>query len=253
MKKIKRLFLTSVLLYLLIFIVSCDARPYFNRSSGYFKYKIDVDTKEVVLVGLTKKGEEQETLVIPSIIDGKKVSRIGYLRRGNGAPYWAADFKSDKLKTIYFPSGFSKSYINDFYKDIPNIERIYWGDVSIDFDLGYKDTVSVYISKINYYEHLKQHENYFDCSIKVNIANVTYYINDGTDNPYFVDEVSDSVVNVIPPTPYREGYKFTNWYKEKECINLWDFEKDKVPKIKYDSDGNEIYEEMKIYAGWEEK
>ena len=55
MKKIKRLFLTSVLLYLLIFIVSCDARPYSSKSSGYFKYKIDVDTKEVVLVGLTEK------------------------------------------------------------------------------------------------------------------------------------------------------------------------------------------------------
>ena len=110
MKKIKRLFLTSVLLYLLIFIVSCDARPYSSKSSGYFKYKIDVDTKEVVLVGLTKKGEEQETLVIPSIIDGKKVSRIGYFKKRLWAgSYWASDFKSDKLKTIYFPSGFSKS------------------------------------------------------------------------------------------------------------------------------------------------
>ncbi len=251
MKKIKRLFLTSVLLYLLIFIVSCDARPYFNRSSGYFKYKIDIDTKEVVLVGLTKKGEEQETLVIPSIIDGKKVSRIGYLRRGNGAPYWASDFKSDKLKTIYFPSGFSKSYVYRFYKNIPNIERIYWGDVIFDPRLVYAADLK-YISKNNYYEQIKQHEDYFDYT-KVIIANVTYYINDGTDNQYFIDEVSDSVVNVIPPTPYREGYKFTNWYKEKECINLWDFEKDKAPKIKYDSDGNEIYEEIKIYAGWEEK
>ena len=252
MKKIKRLFLTSVLLYLLIFIVSCDARPYFNRSSGYFKYKIDVDTKEVVLVGLTEKGEEQETLVIPSIIDGKKVSRIGYFKRRLWAgSYWASDFKSDKLKTIYFPSGFSKSYINDFYKDIPNIERIFWGDVIFDISLV-KSADLKYISKINYYEQIKQYEDYFDC-IEVNIANVTYYINDGTDNPYFVDEVSDSVVNVTPPTPYRAGYKFTNWYKEKECINLWDFEKDKVPKIKYDSDGNEIYEEIKIYAGWEEK
>ena len=251
MKKIKRLFLTSVLLYLLIFIVSCDAKPYFNRSSGYFKYKIDVDTKEVVLVGLTEKGEEQETLVIPSIIDGKKVSRIGYLRRGNGAPYWASDFKSDKLKTIYFPSGFSKSYVYRFYKNIPNIERIYWGDVIFDTRLVYAADLK-YISKNNYYEQIKQYEDYFDCT-KVIIANVTYYINDGTDNPYFVDEVSDSVVNVIPPTPYREGYKLTNWYKEKECINLWDFEKDKAPKIKYDSDENEIYEEIKIYAGWEEK
>ena len=251
MKKIKRLFLTSVLLYLLIFIVSCDAKPYFNRSSGYFKYKIDVDTKEVVLVGLTEKGEEQETLVIPSIIDGKKVSRIGYLRRGNGAPYWASDFNSDKLKTIYFPSGFSKSYVYRFYKNIPNIERIYWGDVIFDTRLVYAADLK-YISKNNYYEQIKQYEDYFDCT-KVIIANVTYYINDGTDNPYFVDEVSDSVVNVIPPTPYREGYKFTNWYKEKECINLWDFEKDKAPKIKYDSDENEIYEEIKIYAGWEEK
>ena len=190
--------------------------------------------------------------MIPSIIDGKKVSRIGYLRRSFCGSYWDSNFKSDKLKTIYFPSGFSKSYINNFYKDIPNIERIYWSDVSFDFDLGYVDTGSVYISYMNYYEQIKQYEDYFDC-IEVNIANVTYYINDGTNNPYFVDKVSDSVVNVIPPTSYREGYKFTNWYKEKECINLWDFEKDKVPKIKYDSDGNEIYEEIKIYAGWEEK
>ena len=188
--------------------------------------------------------------MIPSIIDGKKVSRIGYLRRGNGAPYWAVDFKSDKLKTIYFPSGFSKSYVYRFYKNIPNIERIYWGDVIFDPRLVYAADLK-YISKNNYYEQIKQHEDYFDCT-KVIIANVTYYINDGTDNPYFVDEVSDSVVNVIPPTPYREGYKFTNWYKEKECINLWDFEKDKVPKIKYDADGNEMYEEIKIYAGWEE-
>ena len=60
MKKVKRLFLISVLLYLLIFIVSCDARPYSSKSSGYFKYKIDVDTKEVVLVGLTKKEKNRK-------------------------------------------------------------------------------------------------------------------------------------------------------------------------------------------------
>ena len=254
MKKIKRLFLTSVLLYLLIFIVSCDAKPYFNRSSGYFKYKIDVDTKEVVLVGLTKKGEEQETLVIPSIIDGKKVSRIGYLKKNiNGGSYWISDFKSDKLKTIYFPSGFSKSETEyGFYRNIPNIENVFWGDINIASDFYNHVKKITIISYENYKNNtLKYQKNYSWVTYKV--ANVTYYINDGTDNPYFVDEVSDSVVNVIPPTPYREGYKFTNWYKEKECINLWDFEKDKVPKIKYDSDGNEIYEEIKIYAGWEEK
>ena len=133
MKKIKRLFLTSVLLYLLIFIVSCDARPYSSRSSGYFKYKIDVDTKEVVLVGLTKKGEEQETLVIPSIIDGKKVSRIGYYKKNiNGGSYWISDFKSDKLKNIYFPGGFSKSETEyGFYRNIPNIENIFWVNINI--------------------------------------------------------------------------------------------------------------------------
>ena len=229
MKKIKRLFLTSVLLYLLIFIVSCDARPYSSKSSDYFKYKIDVDTKEVVLVGLTEKGEEQETVVIPSIIDGKKVSRIGYLRRSFCGSYWDSNFKSDKLKTIYFPSGFSKSETEyGFYRNIPNIENVFWGDINIASD---------------FYNHVKKitiisYENYKNNTLKYqkNYSWVTY-----------------KVVNVIPPTPYRAGYKFTNWYKEKECINLWNFEKDKVPKIKYDSDGNEIYEEVKIYAGWEEK
>ena len=69
----------------------------------------------------------------------------------------------------------------------------------------------------------------------------------------FVDDCDGTIVNVVPPNPIREGYKFKGWYKEKECINKWDFEKDIIPSKEYDKEGNYIFKETAIYAGWEIK
>ena len=47
-------------------------------------------------------------------------------------------------------------------------------------------------------------------------------------------------------SPKKEGYIFDGWYKEKECINKWDFEIDTV-KLE------ENIEEIKLYAKWIEE
>ena len=39
----------------------------------------------------------------------------------------------------------------------------------------------------------------------------------------------------ISPEPQREGYTFEGWYKEKECINEWDFEVDMTKEEIYPS------------------
>lgn len=59
------------------FLSSCTNGG-FTKTSGYFTYKINSKTDEVLLIGLSKEGQKQETIVIPSIIDGKKIGRIGH-------------------------------------------------------------------------------------------------------------------------------------------------------------------------------
>ena len=60
--------------------------------------------------------------------------------------------------------------------------------------------------KINYGYLEKKDSNYQK-------ANVIYYLNNGTNEAFFVDYCNDSITNVIPPDPIREGYKFVGWYK----------------------------------------
>lgn len=50
--------------------------------------------------------------------------------------------------------------------------------------------------------------------------------------------VADGSTIAEPEDPQRDGYVFEGWFKEKECINLWNFDTDKVT------------ENTVLYAGW---
>ena len=68
---------------------------------------------------------------------------------------------------------------------------------------------------------------------------------------YFINEFEES--GLIEPPPYdptREGYEFAGWYKEPECVNMWDFETDTLPEAEYDDAGEAIYRETRLYAKW---
>ena len=84
-------------------------------------------------------------------------------------------------------------------------------------------------------------------------VNVIYFMNDDTDEAFFVDDCDGTKVNVIPPNPYRDGYEFKGWYKEKECINSFDFENETIPNKEYDEVNNYILKENNIYAKWEKE
>ncbi|MBO6263496.1 MAG: InlB B-repeat-containing protein [Clostridia bacterium] len=61
-----------------------------------------------------------------------------------------------------------------------------------------------------------------------------------------------TTIKDTPYYPLREGYGFTGWYKEPECINKWDFENNTLPTVEYDEEGNPTeYIETKLYAGWQ--
>ena len=87
-------------------------------------------------------------------------------------------------------------------------------------------------------------------------ANISFYFNyKGSSNKdvFFVDNSNyGATIKDTPYYPLREGYEFTGWYKESECINKWDFEKDTLPIVEYDKEGNATeYIETKLYAGWQ--
>ncbi len=123
--------------------------------------------------------------------------------------------------------------------------------------------------KFNSNAHNKGHyyvpSEYYDGYVELNVrhpdivrslykANVCYYYNLEESDYYYVDYYdADSLIEFIPPDPVNEGYSFGGWYKEKECINKWDFENDIVPSKEYDENGQYILKEIKLYAKWEEK
>lgn len=45
-----------------------------------------------------------------------------------------------------------------------------------------------------------------------------------------VDSITDMVYGIIdePDVPVKEGYTFAGWYKEEDCLNIWDFSNDKA-------------------------
>ena len=43
----------------------------------------------------------------------------------------------------------------------------------------------------------------------------------------------------VPESPTREGYRFTGWYTDAACFELWEVERDTIET------------DMTLYAGWE--
>ena len=67
---------------------------------------------------------------------------------------------------------------------------------------------------------------------------VTFDSRGGTDVPAQTDLMyGDLVAEPEPPT--REGYIFTGWYADRNCVYLWDMAT------------NQVEQSMTLYAGWE--
>lgn len=68
---------------------------------------------------------------------------------------------------------------------------------------------------------------------------VTFDSKGGTDVP--VQEQLYGEALELPEPPAREGYRFTGWYKDAACYELWEQENDTVQS------------DLTLYAGWEKE
>ena len=248
MKKIKKLLTIGLAVLLMlcmsISLVGCILKKYETYDSGYFIYQVSHENGEVYIIGLTDLGKEQEYLIIPETIDGKKVNGISETtfdvyrtKRKYGNPE-DINYQSEKLKKVFIVSGIG--IINA------------WVSSGL-----FSDKEVFYISNAD----VKFKNKFYRTSLKgdtawhsLTAANVSYdynYENSPNDGYYWIDNYSyGERIEYIPEQPIRDGYTFGGWYKESECINAWNFETDTLPQAQYNEQEQELYQETKLYAKW---
>ncbi|MDE5667490.1 MAG: InlB B-repeat-containing protein, partial [Clostridia bacterium] len=217
-----------------------------------YKYAVRTDSngdKKCYIIGLTEFGKSQTELILPEQIDGIPVHGLGYNRKTKIFMDGDEDvgcFESENLNKLFVPFDTEKASWEIYARTTcPNARYVIWNNPRfLSFGQG----------SICGYNLLAE---YLVRPIFGILANVSYMYNfEGSENEgyYWVDSYDNSIISFIPPVPERSGYAFNGWYKEKECINVWDFETDKTGKeIKLGTSNLNSYNVNDItflYAKW---
>ena len=249
---------------------------------GCLKYYYLEEEDRYLIVG--DIGEyNPETMVIPAYYKGKEV-QVGYRSRKEWLPQ-RFSLSLTNVSCVYFPFGNYDDSIMDDVIPVGNnlvLETIYYcvdwvktaerlfrkkGSVDRVLYCKYpaflerKERMGMWLT-----ETVSMENDYtmivtvtiglrdlYDYQYKIRVANTAYMFNyDGEPNGgyFFINNFDwGKKIDPAPYMPMRNGYEFKGWYKEPECINLWDFESDTLPQE------SEIGEnpETKLYAGWEKK
>lgn len=218
----------------------------------YTIYPIDYKSKDelyIILDGLTEEGKTREVVIIPEEIDGMPVKLLS-------DQVWMSSFgqlESDKLESIYIMG--IPSCIRDYtFGGVPNLKKIVFQKAIKWFKEEY---YTIFVDYPGYIKYIPSYAKE-DVSLKYCIyANLSYMYNyEGAENEgyYWVDNFDyGGTIGYKPENPEREGYVFGGWFKEQECENIWDFDKDTLPELKSDEEGREVYQETRLYAKWYKK
>ena len=241
----KKILISISTFILLISISSCKKNTF---ELGNYKYVLSNGNSYIY--ELSEIGKNQDILILPTELDGKKTGLGNYYGMLRG---FELNFESNTLKQLYFNTSIIK---NMYHDEICIYASIYTTEDTKLFLPYYNLEHNLRINDLHVYQTFFSKENTYNNF--ANIANVSYYYNyDNSDTinwkTYFIDDLDNQLITNIPPNPIREGYIFNGWYKEKECTNKWDFNKDIIPAKLYDNEGNYIFKETIIYAGWKSK
>ena len=254
MKKNKLIFylITALLL------TSCEDPEYEDdyfvyEDTGYYDDDMNYISKAYyIIVRLTEHGLQQKVLAIPETFNGKKI----IIRSGKASEGYE-NISSSNLEKIFVPYCINE-WVNSYFnciKDNFKVITITYTPKQNSEQYGGDTYVSSYLYKNanKYLESIGYITKYNDIR-KCHIANVSYHFNyEGAPNVgyYWLDDYDyGEQISYIPKDPIREGYIFSGWYKEKECINKWDFELDRLPNELLDEENEIVFQETMLYAKW---
>ena len=239
----------SMIVCSMFLLSGCKEKIY---TSGDFIYRVNGD--RFFLEGLSEQGKQKETIVIPKEIDGYTVDHYTYLY---GLSY-RGNFESENLRQIYIIPNVSMYKVNcDFMPNLNKIILIGTRNKEDELIVYSQDhSVQVYLSSIeNYNDFYSDETGCLGGLIRyLWLSNCNYFYNyDGAENDgYYWSDNYDygEKITYVPQNPEREGYIFGGWYKEPECVNIWNFDTDTLPEAKYNEEGEALYQETRLYAKW---
>ena len=229
----------------------------------YFYYDISRGEGVAHLAGLTELGKQQKNLVVPKLIgDGRKVISLS---SGGTLLEPIGELDSAVLEALYVIPSVEIALVNTFYacralRKIIFINTDGW--TKFDADNEHKDYNKmnnfpmIFISSFHYdakrYDGKNKFKTYYGFDFY--FSNCNYFYNyDGAENDgYYWSDNYDygEKITYVPQNPEREGYIFGGWFKEPECVNVWNFDTDTLPEAKYNEEGEALYQETRLYAKW---
>ena len=246
MKIIKKGF-ALLLLFSLLFLSSC----------GFGGMQIASNDDYAAIIGYSGL---EENVYFPPTYNGVRVEYIA----GKKDSYFigssrTATFEGPNLKRVYFPWSVRRQY--DLNSNV-TLSRVFSKDCIVIFT-RYDDIVPskrTVVPMCSYELFMKTGElggwSPPSHHYSVEPSNVAYLFNypDAPNRNYFLVDLVESTGRLRRPPyePERDGYVFGGWYKDAECTELWDFNKD-IVEVSYDGNGTRIYEELWLYAKWETK
>jgi hypothetical protein len=194
--------------------------------------------------GLSDTGKEKEVIVIPAEIDGHPIVRVAKKYAMKIGSAWLG---SENIEKVFYVK-YKKTDGGAFMSAI-NLSKIIIIGIKEFCDLSNSQgRIQIYYQN-NYEITAGQYFNY------MHHADISYYYNysDAPNNGYYwIDDYEyGGMITFVPPQVARDGYSFVGWYKEAECVNIWNFAEDRLPQAQYNEDDGIIYQETKLYARWQ--
>ena len=249
---------------MIITLPGCSKTTHKIYESGFFEYVIVGKTSRfpknkadevVAIIRLTEFGQEQETIDIPRMIDGKEVWYIGYgiikglPAMGSNQPY---PITSPNLKKMYIHDNIICIEDGVFLSTSDEWDIMLCSEVdNLDIEMDTIVRGTIYIYKFLYdkaVEELQQSgisdPTYGERILPANIAFLNNYSDIINSGYYRLDNIETGNKIPHPPNPEREGYEFIGWFIDPDCTNIWDFNNEKEI---------ENGDEFRLYAGWQQK
>ncbi len=234
----KKIFSIFIIIINLFILIGCDF-PNDMSNEDYEIHIIDNQNKKIA-IGNIKYKPENGVAFIPYTINGYSVSSLGI----PGTLSMTPDLNNLYISRIYLPSTIEQIGNQYMGTNGYTIYKFFFCNNAISLSslcIDSTERVYIYVPSEYFEEYI-----YITWNKNLNIykANVYYYLNIEDDDYYYIDYYEEnSIIEFIPPNPKRDGYIFDGWYKEKECINKWNFE---IDIVKFDVNVNEI----KLYVKW---
>ncbi|MGM9970964.1 MAG: InlB B-repeat-containing protein [Anaeroplasmataceae bacterium] len=234
--------LLLLILIFLMFLSGCKLdEKWINFQDDYFYYKA-IDDTNCAVGNIISLSNEDEYFYIPYFAREYKVTRLGFssgLGFGGNGFFSATSYGHDI--SLYCPSSIT-SFSNNYLQNASVVSKLFYCGEVLDLSLlSLQNKTMVYVPSNEYDEFIQINTSY---ESQIKKANVIYNYN-YNEKYYYIDYYqNDSSIQHMPPTPNRENYIFTGWYKDSKCTSLWDFENDKI-NMGGDS-------EIVLYAGWNE-